>query len=262
MGDWGAPLSGVYETPGQATVAAGGAANTKGAWTQLIATTSRAASCFLLSLLTNWTNQVFLIDIGIGAAGAETVLLSNASFEAATGGAHRTPIFLIPVAIPAGTRVSARCQANAANAAVTVLVSVLEFGFPRLPSFGRATTYGAIPASSLGTAVALGASGVNGAWTQIVASLTNPLRWLVIFAERQAAANNSSNTLDIGVGAVGSEQVVIPTLSWRSDNDTGNSYGAGWSLPVSIPAGQRVAARGSSSPVGGDTVDVVLVGIG
>jgi hypothetical protein len=78
----------------------------------------------------------------------------------------------------------------------------------------------------------------KGSWSQIIASTSNVgtlLRFIVSGVNVSTA--DSATLLDIGVGASGSETVIVPNLA------IGGSAGSFYSIPVEIPSGSRIAAR-------------------
>jgi hypothetical protein len=79
-----------------------------------------------------------------------------------------------------------------------------------------------------------------GAWAQLVAS-TSANVGLVFFDGQSATGggNNNSCMWNIGVGAAGSEQIIVPDFATGGVSSLG--FGA-W-IPVSIPAGSRVAVQ-------------------
>ncbi len=99
------------------TIDPGAVANTKGAYAQLVASTSRDYMGFMLCCdslnATPVSVSRTLLDIAVGAAASEVVILSNyqcfrqLNTTAAPGA---TPFF--PIGIPSGTRVSARAQSS------------------------------------------------------------------------------------------------------------------------------------------------------
>lgn len=97
------------------TIDPGGTANTEGSWTQLIASTAFPYRWLALSVrgnniaaATNW-----LLDIGIGANPNEKILIPDLGIGASSNGDVVSPSTInIPVNIPAGTRLSARCQCS------------------------------------------------------------------------------------------------------------------------------------------------------
>lgn len=97
-----------------------GSANTKGAWTQLTSSCPQPLSAVVISMqggaTSNWNSGTFiLVDIGIGAAGSESAVISN--FPAVMGSNPESVGFFAPttqaVSIPAGVRIAARYQYTA-----------------------------------------------------------------------------------------------------------------------------------------------------
>ena len=97
-------------------VDAGATANTKGAWTQLSASTAYPWRGFMLSIAdasSSSSNDPFLVDIGIGGSGSEQPILSNFFVRRLLNHGVVNPWhgpFLCDV--PAGTRIAARVQTN------------------------------------------------------------------------------------------------------------------------------------------------------
>jgi len=99
----------------------GGTANTKGAWTEIVASIAIKVRMLYVAignrdLATRATMSLF-IDIGIGASGAEKVLMSNLYCLSEDGGDTWTPQMFGPffTQVPSGTRLSARAQCSSAT---------------------------------------------------------------------------------------------------------------------------------------------------
>jgi hypothetical protein len=97
---------------------AGATANTKpSTWTTLIATTTESCRGLIIGLgnsidISRGTAH-WLIDVGIGAAASERALVGDYYARASVNETvlpGLSPVF--PVSIPAGSRISARCQSN------------------------------------------------------------------------------------------------------------------------------------------------------
>lgn len=242
-----------------------GSANAKGAWTQL------SASCPLtnaLILTIQPTSGVFcgvLVDIGVGAAAAEQVLIPNIYARGNTNYLNLTT-FQLPAHIPAGTRVSARVACSTASKDFYIKVA-----FASAPLFGMnalqsATDYGVTAASTTGVVVtASGTVNTKGSWTQITASCGAMKAALLCIGQDAADATGYDAGLDIGVGAGGSEQIVMPDLyfvggiSYSSASTTPGTSLQHILLPLEIPSGTRIAARMKAS-TGSKTVQCTLIG--
>lgn len=125
-------IAGTVATYGANTADSGGTRidpgatiNTKGPWYEITGATSSAIKGALFSLgqeaiSSRSAAMEWLIDLGVGAAGSETVLLSDYGVLAYSGTAvtpQPSVSPLLPVDIPAGSRIAMRCQcsSNATN---------------------------------------------------------------------------------------------------------------------------------------------------
>lgn len=107
-----------------AAVDPGGTANTKGAWSQLVASTAVdvAAIFGVIGYNADVARAAVassLVDIGIGAAASEFVILPDFSLAWGTSYDGPTDVVInpVPCAIPSGTRIAARsaCSLNTAG---------------------------------------------------------------------------------------------------------------------------------------------------
>jgi len=110
----------------------GGTVNTKGSWTQLIASAARDYLGLMIAPGENSTNNTnpsgtpIYIDIGIGGAGSELVIIPNRGFSNVGSNTEHYAPFL-PIRIPAGTRVAARC-ASGSNTVGTRVIGLMAYG--------------------------------------------------------------------------------------------------------------------------------------
>jgi hypothetical protein len=258
---------GAVGSTSKGTVITAGTANAKGSWVALSTSTPNDADGLVILIGQNSASADYLVDIGIGAAGSETVIISNLCI----GGKIpmvRTSSPIWPIPIPAGTRVSARCQSTTASATLTVQALLLQQGLMTSAPLARVNTYGDATADSGGTSVDPGATiNTKGAWTQIAASTTNPHTGLVIGIGNQANTirTTADILLDIGVGAAAAEQIIIPDFQVREDSTDD------FMLPcqshlffATIPAGTALSARAQCSinDATDRLFDVVLYGVG
>lgn len=225
------------------TTTTNGSANVKGAWSQLTAATTRNATGIWVHTRCPSPGYSMAyqsaVDIGVGAAASEVVLIPNLSAIGWAGS------YFLPISIPAGTRLSARSQGYASDGAYVGAMLISE-GFASPSAFSRVTDYGMATAGATSPTQLTGGTGTaKGAWTQLVASTTHPCASVLASLWAYEATNTASyGAVDIGVGAGGSEVIVAGDLLLA----TFNSYSAGanpgiFNLPCSIPAGSRIAAR-------------------
>jgi hypothetical protein len=239
-----------------------GQSNVKGSWIELISSTSQKVDGFWFSMELGGASGCYLIDIGIGAADYEIPILTDLFYS--RNGAQCCSYFPLP--IPAGTRVSARAQYYTTGAAgVNVGILLQSVGFLPSPVLSRCITYGADEATTLGVAVDAGAvAHTKGAWTEIIASTTNPIKMLFAINGMDHGWGGYYRYLfDIGIGSEDSEIVVVPNRYFKNPN-TGhfnpNVFGP---FPVNIPAGSRLAVRmqASTTDAADRVVSFVLYGV-
>lgn len=275
MPDWGlwdssrvASSADTATSAGSASIAANASANTKAtSFTQLIASTAFEAAWMTVAIAVPGTTAKYLVDIGIGAAASETVLIANLPLSGAST-APPFQVFTFPVSIPSGTRISARSQASTGSSACRVQVVLTAGAWASPAPLGRFLTMGADTTDSGGVAVDPGTSAnTKGAYTTVYASTDFALKWLCVHCGHDAAANATANLhmlVDIAVGAAAAEQIVIPDFYNYFPTAVRASLSPPLCLPVGIPAGTRLSARAQAS---GATAterlfDVVLIGVG
>lgn len=276
MGDWPLYDGQGTETAGATSasstgvaVTASGSTNTKGSWAELIASTARDAVGLIVNIGRGHTATAdFLVDIGIGAASSETVLVPNLKGDNGSNTLGPGQIFL-PIGIPAGTRISARCQSTSASAVSRIQVVTMYGSWLTAPPLGRVTDYGTATGDSGGVSIDPGGSAnTKGSWAQITASTTNPIRSMLVAVGNQNNSSRGAATdwlLDVGIGGSGSEQVIVADwhveVATSDDNLEPHYLGP---IPVNIPAGTRLAARSQASNILDATdrlFDVIAYGI-
>ncbi len=269
MGDWpilsdgGKPsqLGANTATSYGTAVAPSATAHTKGSWTQLAASIPGGSWLFINAGNTTGiaTGFTWLLDLAIGAAGSEVVIVSDLVVVGQRYHPFTGNFYLLPLSVPPGVRLSARCQANSASQnSLYVTVMVLSPGF--LPSATGAilNTMGAVEASTTGTSLTSGAANTKGAWVELAAATARRYFWLNLAILDWN--NESPKLIDLGIGAAGSETVLMPNLFCQASATGGGSQQI-VSLPVNIPAGSRLAARFQDSAAS-KTLEIVLYGLG
>lgn len=235
-------------TTGLGIALTGAAINTKGAYTDIIASTTMAAGHLLVELQPSGiTGGQALVDIAVGSAGSEDVIISNLGVN--TGSGFSVHSIIVPYSIPKGSTIRARYQRN--NASLTMRCSVKVFGTLDPPHTSLITTYGADTATSRGTPITVGASAnVKSSWVEVSAGTTVPHRWVLLHLGNQAntARTDAGYLVDIGIGSAGSEDIMIPDLLFLIDDalDEPNPNYIG-PLPLHITEGTRIAVRASST---------------
>lgn len=269
------PDNGWYEsgTSGGVGVYGVTTANTKGSWTEVAVSLVNDTVGLGIGLIFSNTLNTYddiLVDIAIGASGSEQVLIENIQLSGAaiSNFAAMTHV-VFPIALPAGTRLAARFQHSTTSVATPIVeVSIQTFlsTFQGVQGYSGVLTMGANTADSGGTSIDPGnTANTDGAWTEITASCTEDVYWLVakIGNQRNNVRSTAKLLLDIGVGASGSEQVIVSNfplaISANIDGVLPNSF----SFPCRINANSRVAvrARCSITDATDRLFDIVLYGV-
>lgn len=229
-------------------VASGAGTFTKGAWTQMVASTTYAASLMLYQVAKPSGANSCAIDIGIGSAGNEIALISNLVIESTI---QVSQIFHFPISIPAGQRISIRCSTDTASQTIYQRLTLLDNtatsdGVPSIYD-----TYGFVSGTGCGTTVDPGASAdTKGAYSQLTASTTNDLAGFMLTFDQQGRTTGTSSgdyAIDIAVGSAGNEKAILPN-TWNFLNSAVSMQirNTGF-IPMPIRAGSRIAARAQSA---------------
>jgi hypothetical protein len=228
-------------------VTAAATANVKGAYTAIIASTTADMHGIWIQIPRCATGTDNLIDIAIGAAASEVIIAADLGVSSGTGAIGRGVGYFFPITIPAGTRIAARCQSTTLSSVVHVQITGFEGGFLTPCVLSRVTTYGAATADSGGVSIDPGATAnTKGAYTQIVAATTFPIRSLIFYLGNQINVTRTSADwlMDIAVGGAGAEQIMIPDVHvWCVSTEDTMHPQISIPMPVCIPAGTRISAR-------------------
>lgn len=245
---WGRPLvaGGDYETfdTTSATVTASSTTHTKGSWTQIIAATTIDAG-WLVYNYTNFTNgqaTAGLLDIGIGAAGSEVVLIANLP----CGYGNDATQLVIPICIPAGSRISARAQSAISSRQTTCKIGV------RRNTHGMQLT--TVDTFNADTSTSSFTTSMGTAYSELVASTSSQYRAMAMHVAHRtdtAIATAADIRVSAAIGAAGAETDVA-NLSRNANSSeyftfapVGNSL-----LGVylgDIPSGSRLAAKAATT---------------
>jgi hypothetical protein len=229
------------------TVTADSIAHTKGAWAQIVSSTSANASLLYIRVSrvgNGGTNTATLLDIGAGPSGSETAIAENIAIGSVgnSGDGNQFVMFSLPCKLASGTRISARIQSVVTGGkTATVTVFVLDAGnYDATPA--SVGVIGTSTANSQGTSF----SGASGTWVEGIASTASAYRavGLVLSAHSGAIANVIDATFEVGVGASGSEVSFGQLRHSYTASETAVSV-----IPFvsvfgrNIPSGSRLAVR-------------------
>ena len=263
MADWSLYGDGQQLTAGTASASYGvdvsaSSANTKGSYVELISSSASAkpATGFYFSIyrtaLPAWDG---LVDIAIGGAGSEQIIVSDMGFVSNLTGSQASMQFL-PIAIPASTRVAARVQTGYGGGTTNnySMIHLVHGGSKHPTGLAGATGIGANTADSGGVAISAG-SGSKGSYVEVVSSTARAYRGISLRAHtRNSVLADTKILVDIAIGAAASEVIIASNLPLYSNGGIEFlPY-----IPLHIPSGVRVAARAAGSAA--LNFDVSIVG--
>lgn len=243
-----------------------GAQHTKGSYTTLL-TTSFDASRLIITLSRSNSSGDYLVDIALDLGGgtfqiiANNLIMSNFDINAEA-------IYDLPFEIPSGSVIAARAQASPAAGSSTLGVSamIVESGLDEPSPYSGLLTMGANTADSGGTSIDSGGTlNTKGSWVELDPSTDRTLFGLILAFGQQlnTARANIFHLFDIGIGAAGSEQVIlgnIPITQSTVDPILPLSTPIFW---TPIPEGVRLAARQQANTTDATDrlVDIIVYGI-
>jgi hypothetical protein len=242
------------------TSVAAGASNVTGSWVEVIANIGTTEAHFVVIDLFGTTQgagaaATALLDVGIGAAAAETAVVSSVSCGQITNTVGLWSIVL-PVRIPAGSRLAVRITAATASPP-TATVRVSVFGrsveTPHLLSPPNLVAVGANTAASKGVD-----TGAANAWVELTSATTQPFQGIIMSAGGiDASMGAGSRVTDLGIGPSGAEVVLTNCIAVTAATETVGMTGSFLPVEQAIPVGVRLAVRSDST----DVFTVVALGI-
>jgi hypothetical protein len=235
----------IINTSAITTVTANILSNTKGSWTQLVASSSGNTSFIVVqanSISAAATNTATLLDIGTGASGSETTIIGDVAVGASgSAGQGVTNIYGVPFKVASGTRISARIQSVVASGkTASVTVFLMDLGnYDTAPT--SVDVIGADTANSKGISF----SGASGSWTEGIASTLRDYRAVCcVLSSHNSDIAGLTITWDVGVGASGSEVAFgNGRASTNTQESLSNATPYNYLFGRKIPAGSRLAVR-------------------
>jgi hypothetical protein len=258
--------SGTYYT----TITASASTNTKGSYSELYPSVP-FDSYMAIHVCRTPSTGFFLFDVALGASSSEVVIWENLchNVQAASGGydVMYDTVWSFPTVIPKGTRVSARCQQYSGGGSIQVKVQLYPVALGTLSYPAGVITLGADTSDSAGTTSAPSVINTYGAWVALSASTPHPFKGFRLGFTTAGANTGLSNywyKVDFGIGAAGSEQVIIKAFRVVSDGTYETQFPRMTPIyPIAIPEATRIAVRSmciNDTPVD-DDLDVIFYGI-
>lgn len=234
------------------TAVAPGTANAKGSWVQLSAALDYDVAFVYISAMTKngITNPVnYALDIGIGASGSEVVVVPNLICPNGSN-AFLGRQYSIPLRIPAGTRVAARCQASnvsGTNTNLYVCFSAFDSDYNGEGITGY-DAIGFVSASTKGTQLTgSGSSNTKGSYTQLISAAARDYAGFMLSLDQLGVGGGANDcyAVDVAIGASSSEKDIVPNMVLSKDDQTEiflHSF-----LPLPILSGVRISSRYQST---------------
>ncbi len=254
------------------TLTSDAAAHTKGAWAELIASTAHETVFVVVTITDTAATSGFVVDIGVGASTAEQVLIPNLYHKHGQAAQPVPRVYSLPLAIPTGTRVSARVQCTAA-AGQTIKVGIQCFSGPITAQHGlRRVEHGGLTITT-GSATSIqiltdpgAVAHTDSTWQELLAATTFAWQWLCVAGALAdtATAAITAYLLDLAVGAGGSEVAVVNDLWFLSHTGVDCPVPGTYCFPCAIASGSRIAARTrcSVATAGDRQINAAIYGVG
>jgi hypothetical protein len=236
--------------PTAVTVTASGSTNTKGIYATAMASATATSNFLALSLIFAGSVARYLLDVAIGAAASEVVVIPNLVLDrtSATNGFGDNQMIVFPLAVASGARIACRVASSAGSATQAVVVTIAASG--DVVGIGSFVNYGATTADSGGIAVDPGAViDTKGAYSQLTASTSAVAQWMHITVTQSGNTTPAVGafwSIDIATGAAASEVVLIPSLIVGANASQQVPKSLGGFLTY-IATSTRIAARASCS---------------
>jgi len=243
-----------------------GAANTKGAFVELVSAINNNINTVSVDIttLTSAANANFLFDIAIGDAGFEEVIIPDLYTHTVLPSLSVCSTFGLPINIPLGVRISARCQSNVSSAVLPLFISLFSGGFKSGAGLNNALSLGVNSADTSGVLVATTTAGSYGSWVEVSSSLPETLRGIIVSAHRATinSWSNGSVSYQVAVGAAGFEEVVVPDAVIQTTTQESSSGTVSKLRLVNMAEGERVSIRAVSSSTNTDfDLDYTIHGV-
>jgi len=247
-----------------ATTITGGAADTKGSYTDIGAVTNFDYEAISIYFGNSSTTHDVVFDLAISVGGNRFVIAEDLRFsDRKDGGWDRYS--LLPLHVPSASQLSIRLASNIASATADFLLVGHSCGLFGAPGYSRMVAL-YTPATSRGIDCDPGATAHTKTRTQITASTPQRVVGLMVAvgtATDVAKGAAARWLFDIEQGGAGAEQVIVPNLfvgcGTITDTVTQTIFGP---FPCDIAAGTRLSCniQCSVNTSGDRTRDIALHG--
>jgi hypothetical protein len=256
---------------GHGATLTGGASNVKGSYADLVNPVPYDTfwATFMFSNTSVAATRTDLaVDIAIGptGGGSEQIilpdLLAGWTGLAASGNFGPPKVYSLPLYIPKGVALRARCAGLVASDTVNAAVHL--HGGANNPPWGTFTMADALGiTNTVGTSVTSGNSGAEGSWAPIVASTTRAYQALMFTAQGTLAdttATSAGYHFEVGIGAAAAEVTLAEYAFAMNSNEIASGPWPPLPMFQEIPSGSRLAVRGECSGTA-EAIDCALYGL-
>jgi len=247
-----------------ATTITGGAANTKGSYTDIGAVTSFDYEAVSLMFGNSSTTADFVFDLAINVGGNRFVIAEDLRHCDLKDG-HWAQYHMLPIHVPSGSQLSIRLASSVASATADFLLVGHSCGLFGAPGYSRMIALYA-PSSSRGINCDPGGTVNTKTRTQIVASTSQSVVAMMVAiggGGDAAVGFNMKWLFDIEQGAAGSESVILPNMfhgrGTTEDLPTQTVFGP---FPCDVASGTRLSCniQCSINTAGDRVADIALHG--
>jgi hypothetical protein len=229
------------------TITAHASANTKGSYVQLTASSSFDSDQIIVTVDRTSSGPIrIMVDIAVGAAASEQVIISNLFTQPRSSTLNFPTSWNIPIKIPKGSRIAARCQASTGGTTCDISAQLIQGGIG-FESFNTDVFSIGVDLTTTSTLYGFDVVSTNTktAYTEMTASLARDITCLMVITN-DFSSSTCSHLYDIAIGAAGSEQIIIPNIPGAAGT-TYTQVASTWLFPCRILAGTRIAVRGQAS---------------
>lgn len=251
-----------------ATTLTTGAADTKSAYVEVVASAAEAYDSFFVKFSMIETLSDAVIDIALGAAASEVDLVNDFLVE----GIRQCGVSYawFPIPIPAGSRVSARmATARVAGSMEISVIGMVNTSLSRCALQGTSglDTMGFNSGDTGGIQIDPGGTiNTKGAYSQIVASTAHAYKYLgiAIGSQDNITQTQAEYLIDVAVGGAGAESDIFSNLQMTASAGLDGHTPAYRFLPcenlIGSSARLSVRAQSSTNDATDRLFDVILYG--
>lgn len=228
----------VNETTTKGVQLTSGASYVKGSYVELIASTDAQAVGIMLFIGAGEGSFWSALDIAFGESGYETIVIENIHLDDFRS--NRGCRF-IPLAVPAGTRISARIAAGSSTSILDIAIA-LAYGTSSAPSYYTTLGSGFTSGSSILPSSYTVGEDTKSSWVQLSASFPDTCEWVLLTLYSGNGSAYHTLIFDIATGTSGSEVTkygnFITSAPYNLDNVSYLNL-----VPLSFTSGDRVSTR-------------------